>query len=439
MMRPSRRHVLAMGGAAAASVGLIGSARAQVAPENRIYVGTVFPSRTGLSTVRSSINDYPGEGGRMGTILAETVIGREAESEGLFLDVLLASSPSAESARRAAERLVEANEVDFLVGGIGVGQAEALSQVAEAAQIPFFNVGSSRDALRKGDCGRYTFHIEASDAMYLDAIAMLGAEQGKRRWFIVYEDNEDGMAKQQRAIRAIARYGNGAEVVGGAAVQDEQPVYINEANAIGRSNADVVLLALNAVDEIAFLNQMETLGSETAVLTLPTYLTQTRDFTATIRFLAAVNNPRETLSLWETTYQDNGAADFNERFLSRWSETVDPTAWASYQAVKIALEVRKAIGTLSGPEVVEYLESPEAVFDVFKGPGTSFRPWDHQLRQPLNVVAVDQEIEWVRTELQTRVGIASYSRELPAPDAAADPTTRLDMLGDGPDETSCTF
>ena len=34
---------------------------------NRVHIGTVFPGRTGLSTVLSSINDYPGEGGRNGT------------------------------------------------------------------------------------------------------------------------------------------------------------------------------------------------------------------------------------------------------------------------------------------------------------------------------------------------------------------------------------
>ncbi|MGD9738188.1 MAG: ABC transporter substrate-binding protein, partial [Bauldia sp.] len=410
-MRPSRRQLIAAGSMAAVAAPFVKVARAQEAAANRIHIGTVFPARTGLSTVLSSINDYPGEGGRNGAILGETAVGELALAAGVPLDVLLASSPSVEAARRAGERLVEANNINILIGGVGEGQADILSQIAEEAQIPFFNVGEPSDALRAA-CRRFTFHIEPSDAMYLDALAMLGREKGYTRWFLIYPDDAAGQARMQRATRALQTY-SGGEVVGGAAVTKEQPVYANEANAIGRSGADVMLVMLDAIDQIAFLNQMETLGVDLPPLVLPTAITQTRDFTATIRFLAAINNPRETLQSWETTYTANGAEAFNQRYLARWSEAVDPTGWATYHAIKIAFDVHQTIGTLDGPAVVEYLESPEAVFDVLKGPGTSFRPWDHQLRQPIQVVRVDQEVEWIRANLQSRVAIAAYERDLP--------------------------
>lgn len=438
MLRPSRRQALALGGGLAASVGFSGLARAQEATANRIHIGTVFPARTGLSTVLSSINDYPGEGGRMGSILGETAIGEVASQAGVTLDVLLASSPSVDATRRAGERLVEANQVNFLVGGVGAGEAAVLAEIAEAAQIPFFNVGDPDDALRGAGCGRYTFHIEASNAMYLDGLAILGTERGYTSWFLIYPNTESGQLLAQRATRAVARHGGGATVTGGAAVEREQPVYLNEANQIANSGADVVLIMLDAVDQIAFMNQSETMGVTQPFLTLPTAITQTRDFTSTIRFLAAVNNPRETLQNWETTYAANGAEAFNQRYLARWSEAVDPTGWGAYHAVKIAFDIYQAIGTVEGPAVVEYLESPDAVFDVLKGPGTSFRPWDHQLRQPLHVVGIDQEVEWVRAELQTRVAIGNFEREIPSP-TDGDAIANLDQLGDGPDDTTCSF
>lgn len=434
-IHPSRRQLLAAGGMAAVAAPFVRVARAQEATQGRIHIGTVFPAKTGLSTVLSSINDYPGEAGRNGAILGETAIGELALAAGVPLDVLLASSPSVAAARRAGERLVQADNINVLIGGVGEGQADILSQIAEEAQIPFFNVGEPSDALRAA-CRRFTFHVEPSDAMYLDALAMLGREKGYTKWFLVYPDDADGERRMQRATRAIERY-SGGEVVGAAAVIREQPVYANEANAIGRSGADVMLIMLGAVDQIAFLNQMETLGIDLPPLMLPTAITQTRDFTATIRFLAAVNNPREILQSWETTYTENGAEAFNQRYLARWSEAVDPPGWATFNAVKIAFEVYQAIGTLDGPAVVEYLESPEAVFDVMKGPGTSFRPWDHQLRQPIQVVSVDQEAEWVRAELQSRVGIASYERDIPAA-TEGDVVAALDQLGDGPDDLVCT-
>ncbi len=439
MWRPSRRQLMVSGGAAAASAGLLPVARAQGLGIPEMRIATIFPARTGLSTVRTSINDYPGDGGRMGAILGETAIGEEANALGTFLDVLLANSPSPEAARRAADRMIEIEDICAIIGGVGEGQAEVLSEVAGRAGVPFFNVGSSVDALRQGACNRFTFHVEASAAMYLDALAELGASADHRRWFLVYEDTDDGKALQRRAMRAIERHGAGGATVGGAAVEREQPVYVNEVNLLDHVGSDVVLLLLPAIDQIAFLNQMETLGVMTPALTFPDVVSQTRDYIAAARFQSEINNPRYRVASWETTVQTNGAAAFNNRFMGRWSEPVDPTAWASFAAVRILWETVKAVGSLDSMAIVEHLESPAAVFDVMKGPGVSFRPWDHQLRQPLYLVSVDQQVEWVRTELSTRVAIASLAGEFPKADTAGDVVAQLDAYGDGPEDSTCRF
>jgi branched-chain amino acid transport system substrate-binding protein len=437
MFTPSRRQLLALGGAAATSSLIpFGAARAQGI--ERIHIGTVFPAATGLSTVRTSINDYPGTGARNAVILAESVVGELASAAGHPFDILLASSPSVESAIRATERLIEAQGAIAIVGGVGAGQAEAISDICEQARIPFFNVGSSNDALRGGSCRRYTFHMEASAAMFLDAMAMWGASQGYRRWFVLHENNPEGEAMMRRAAAAIAQHGAGGEVAAAAGVDIEQPVYINEANAIGRSNADVLLLLVNPIDQIAFLNQIETYGfGNVPSLTFPDVISQTRDFIASARLYAQINNPRYRFSAWDTTQTANGAAGFNEAYVNRWSEPADPTAWTAYHAVKILYETIVAVNSTDADAIVDYLESPETVFDVLKGPGSSFRPWDHQLRQPIEVVRVDQDVQWVRGEVQTRIAIAQVETELPAAVAGDDVIARLDTLGDGPGAAVC--
>lgn len=105
--------------------------------------------------------------------------------------------------------------------------------------------------------------------------------------------------------------------------------------------------------------------------------------------------------------------------------------------MKIAFDVHQAIGTLDGPAVVDYLESPEAVFDVLKGPGTSFRPWDHQLRQPIHVVRVDQDVEWIRADVSSRIAIGAFDHALPAAVEGGDIIATLDQLGDGADDMAC--
>ena len=135
MWMPNRRNLLASGGALAASAGFARASRAQEVLQGEIRIGTIFPARTGLSTVRTSINDYPGEAARQGVILAETVFGEEArEVRGdEELDVLLANAPIAEAAERAGHRLVDIEKVHCLIGGVGEGQAEVLSAIAHEA------------------------------------------------------------------------------------------------------------------------------------------------------------------------------------------------------------------------------------------------------------------------------------------------------------------
>ena len=434
----TRRRLLVLGGTAVAAK-LCGVSLGQVSVANSIRIGAVFPTKTGEMAIRTSIYDVIGEAARMGAILAGDELGTQADPLGMRLEVLLASSPNADAAFRAGQRLVATEGVSALIGGLGEGQAEALSAVANEHRIPFFNIGSPSAALRGEICSRYTFHVEASAAMYLDALADWFAESDHRRWFVIYEDSGEGAALHDRAVKAITQHQAGGEVVGAAAVVPEQPVYTAEVEAIRRADADVVLLLLDPLDQIPFLAQSESMGLDVPMAPFPDPVTQTRDYFATARYQAPRVGPGHRIVLWETTLEANGAGELNDHFMARWGEPVNPTAWAAYQAVKIFYNAVVSTGTLEGSVLVDYLESPEAVFDVQKGTGVSFRSWDHQLRQPLYVVNIDPEAEW-GPELTRRVELVDLVGELPAaPTSDILPAERLDLLGDGPGESDCYF
>lgn len=437
MWRPTRRRLLAAGGALA-SAGLVHLARAQAPGGQQLRVGTVFPARTGInSTVATSVNDYVGQAARMGAILADRQIAEQAEA-GPGIHILLANTPTAEAAQRAAQRLIAMNGVHALVGGIGDGQAEILSAAAEEARIPFLNIGSPRDALRHGSCGQYTFHVAASAAMYLDTMVAWSASENHRRWFVVHEDSEDGWDLQQRASVTIARHGAGGELVGSAATVTDQLIYGREMNAVRDSGADMILLLLDPDDQLVFLGQQESYRLDVPAAVFPSAVSQTRDYIAAARPRSGTHNPDYRFALWEATLESNGADAFNESFMSRWGEVTDPAAWASYQSIKILFGAALGAGSMEGTALIQYLESAEAVFDVSKGPGTSFRTWDHQLRQPLYLVRVNQEAAWTRLSLSSRVEIAEIAAELPnLGPQATNPAERLDQFGDGPDDSAC--
>lgn len=112
---------------------------------------------------------------------------------------------------------------------------------------------------------------------------------------------------------------------------------------------------------------------------------------------------------------------------------MDSPAWAAYESVKILNEAVSSSGTLEAAKIIDYLENPQTTLDVHKGPGVSFRAWDHQLRQPLYVIKLAGNNRQL-------LNLASVVAELPVlSESSPDPIKRLDHLGGLRNESSCRF
>ncbi|MEX2542108.1 MAG: quinoprotein dehydrogenase-associated putative ABC transporter substrate-binding protein [Trueperaceae bacterium] len=396
-----------------------------------VRVGVVIPGTTGHSRIRASINDLVGDAARMGALMAESDIANLEAVENT-LKVLPASSPSAEAAFRAAERLVATEEVTAIVGGLGDGQAERLSEALAAGEVLFFNIGSPSMALREL-CNPATFHIEPSAAMYLDALAEWYSERGMESWFVVHEDNPAGEALRERAVRAIESHGGG-ELAGTAATTIEQPVYSAEISELEVSGADVVLLLLGPADQIAFVSQQQSFASGAIVAMYPHPITQTRDFIAATSDAARDGGADQRMMSWETTLEEGAMGVLNERYTSRWGQPMDTPAWSSYQAIRIVDQAVRDSDSDDSAALVAYLESPDTSFEA-KGLELSFRPWDHQLGQPLYVVDVNPDAQW-GTNLSQMVAFAELAGTVPSElgDGARE---RLLALGDDEEALAC--
>lgn len=418
----TRRRVLALGGASLAG-GLLKGALAQAAEGQVLRVGAVLPARTGATPLEVFSSEIAGESARLGALTAA----EEIEALGRRLEVLLASAPDEAAALRAAERLLAMGRVFALIGGASKEQVLALSRLAEARQVPFFNIGSVSDALREA-CGRYTFHIEASAAMYLDALADAFAPLLPRRWFLVYEDSEEGKARYQRARKALLER-HGMEEAGRASVAAETLEFGLEYRAILEARPDVVLLLLNPLAQLNFLGQHDTANSSFQVSGFPDPVTQTRAFWAALHQAAPQLGSGYRVALWEATLDTGGARELNGRFASRWGQPMDPAAWAAYAAVKILFESVLATGGTEASRLVAHLEDPKTVFELHKGVPLSFRPWDHQLRQPLYIVQLNPGVE-PGPRLTQQMALVRLTNQLPHTPPGTDPVAWLDQLGD---------
>jgi len=435
MTHPTRRQLLATGAALGASLALPNIGRAQPAAPDRLRIGVITPSSTGLLPIFTPGDDIIGDAARQGALMADGVVGEEAARAGIQLVLMPTNAPTDTAAFRAAQRFTETESVDAIIGGVGAGHAEMIAPVAEAAGIPFFNISTPDRSLRQ-ECLRYTFHIDASAAMYIDALVMLGASLGHRSWFVVHENTPGGEDLRQRAVQAVSLLSGGGSVVGAMGARPEEAFYGPQIDAARGSDADAILLLTGDVDQLVFCAQGDSLGLSMPIFPLPYPNTQLREYMRELLQMAPSTGPDYRVALWDASLDEGDAGEFNNRYITQWGSAAEAPAWAAYQAVKIIFEAVRDTGSKDGAALVDYLENSGAEFALAKGPGVSFRPWDHQLRQPLYAIRVVKDAEWQWEVPTTHVALAEVMGELPE-QAGDDAKARLDGIGDGPEGNDC--
>lgn len=407
-------------------------ATAQGVFERPLNIGLLLPREAALEPVEGKRPETAAQAALLGGLMVRDELRHNASLLGIDVDVIIAAIGE-EGPAEAARRLLQDEGVIGLVGGFGPEHALELARFADEHAVPFLNIGTPHDRLRNEECGDYLFHVEPSDAMYLDAITGWFVRAGFRRWAFVHDDDERGKALYQRAAWALeSRHFAGREAARVALPAPAEDVAWGEVVArLKRGRPDVVLLLLGPARQLEFLEASATAGEEWEVAGFPYPDAQTRAFYAAWARAGAHDEDLYRASAWEATLDAYGAREFNERFAARWGTPMDASAWAAYQAVRIIYDSAIATRSLDGPRLAAHMADPNSVFDVWKGIGVSFRPWDQQLRQSLYLVLLassgDAEPE------VTLVG------ELPALYLPrTDPVERLDQLGDLAERSRCT-
>lgn len=424
-----RRRITVAAIVVAALAGLFGPATAQFAPEGPIRIGIILPTPPEGATEPWQFelaSQY-----EHGAILGEEEHLFNSQLLGVDFAVLYEYANGPEEALAAAERLLEQGAFG-IAGAYSIEELMVLGAWAEERGIPFMNLGVQSDLFRNEMCFATTFHIEASAAMYLDSLAGWYIRDGFRRWHVVRSDTDEGQRLQDRLSYSIEERHFGARQVARSVYSDDIDVasLIAEFN---RSNADLLVLLLDPTEQLEVFAALEEAGFAGQVAAFPYPETQTRQYMLELLEVApSIDHYRAVL--WEPTLDTSGAIEFNLRHRNRWDgQTMDGPSWSGFHAVKVLYDTAAFGRSLDGPTLVDYLETPNAVFDLHKLLGASFRPWDHQLRQALYLVYVEPDAESVfRTGLLVGQLPALY---LPG----TDPLERLDQIGDLRGDTRCSF
>lgn len=309
----------------------------------------------------SNVIPEPTDAGRRGAELA--II--DSNSTGRFLkqqfELQSAESEQADELLAAAERQHQAGIRLFVVNA----PAATLRQLSE--RLPdslLFNAGSADDGLRREQCLGNVLHTLPSRAMLADALAQFLAVRKWTHWLLVTGTTEDDNAYADALKRAAKRFGH--KIVAEKpwsfdndqrrSAQAEMPLFTQA------SEYDVVLVADERGDFGEYLPYNTW---------LPRPVAGTQGLTPTA---------------WHKTVETFGAAQLQKRFeelAGRWMNDRDFAAWMAVRS--IAAAVTKLRG--AEPQAIRTLAlSADLPLDGFKGRKLSFRPWNGELRQPIELV-----------------------------------------------------
>ena len=405
------------------------------------YLAAVLIIHSGYATVAESSNAI--ETFKIGHIVAETdstgkalaeraTMGAELALEetnvlagyfGKRFILLSKRSKTPKFAQTIAEQLIREENVIAIVGTIDDRSATLISKVAEQSDVPFFNCGSRADALRNENCGRYTFHSEASNSMYVEALGqwLIYKERAARWYFLTTKSPID------QEIYAIAKSyleENGGAEVGHAEVDRAKRDFSAELVEIDSLSPAVVFLTLKGQPTTDFLQQFLRKGLSSRVV-LPSVNLADVEKEA---FQAA---PIVWPALWYDGLFRYSARELNSRFRKKFNQPMDSRAWANWAAVKMIGEAVVRTADAEGPHLVRYFES-EPPFDGHKGESLTFRYWNHQLRQPIYLLAPSSSVgdsPRLRLELTTQVPVSGI-------EIGGD---RIDSIGISQSDTGCAF
>ncbi len=368
------------------------------------------------------VGQYAVEGARLAAEEANYVAGAFGKVVRLLAEV--ATSP--DDAEKKARKLVRQGGAKAILGGGDDLLTRAIQGTSAREGVIYLNTMSRSEALRGARCHRLTFHVEASLAMYTDAMGQWLVRRAKQpRWGFLTPDSQAGAEMERLAARALRR--NGGTVVAREVVPAGTRDYRGTLTTLAKAGPDVVIMNLAGPSLLQALAQFTEL-SLTVQVAGPVM--------EAVEFWQA--EPARLTGVWPVLwfhrFRRYSGRELNKRLAKALGHPAESHAWASYTAMKAVWEAVLRGGRDDTAGLVSYFEKGRGV-DAHKGQPLTFRPWDHQLRQPLMVVrsqvpAADAK-RWDIFDLLGEVPL----RGTPGENRAA----VLDTLGLSAAESTCRF
>ncbi len=317
-------------------------------PPPPLYDLTAVPQDEALQGARLAIQDNNTTGRFLGQHfgLEEVVLGK------------------GQSPAEAARKLVDKG-VGLILVDLPAEQLLAVSDALKGRDAVLFNVAAEDNSLRGKDCRANIFHVAPSRAMLTDALGQFLLRKRWTRLFLVH-----GKTPADKLYAKSVRHS--AKKFGLDIVAEKPWTYGPLAQARGDNITEAAALDFTQgydFDVLVVADEEDNFGDYLL------YHTRRPKLVVGTQGLIAAS--------WHKTQFAFGSEQLQDRFLllaHRHMRPIDYQAWVATRAIGAAVVHLKS----GDPRAIAaYMITPGFDLAAFKGVAVSFRPWDHQLREPL--------------------------------------------------------
>jgi ABC transporter substrate binding protein (PQQ-dependent alcohol dehydrogenase system) len=297
--------------------------------------------------------------GAQAAIRESRIIGR---SIGVKFSLEHVEIESAEKAVDEVARLITGTAVKAILLDLPLAPFQAVvERFSDNDDVVFFNIRHRDDSLRQTNCAPSLFHALPSHRMLTDALAQYLKSRGWTRVLVLAREAEEDQNLADRFTASAKKFG--------LTVADRRAFVLGN-DPRERDKNNIALLTGNARYDAIFLADAE--GE------FGRYVPY-----ATFRPRPVVGTDGLIASAWHWTWERYGAPQLNQRFDRRASRHMAEEDWAAWVAVRSAVEAVTRSGSTEVTTIKTILTADDFAVDLYKGVPGGFRPWNHQLRQPI--------------------------------------------------------
>lgn len=378
------------------------------------------PIKLGHLTPLTGFLGPMGEFAVLGARMAVEEVNSGGGVMGRQIELLAEDSVNPQTASTKAQRMVERDKVNALVGEISSASGLAISQVATRSRTLFLQTGCNSDELRGANCSRYMFHLDACNTMYVRTIGQRLLKENMvkgKRWMAFTADYAFGHDLFKQMSKFMEQHG--AEFVSNDMIPTDATEFSASLLKIRQQKPDIVISNLAGNQTTNFTKQYNEFGIDIPFAGA--------DMNMTSIWGAGKDAFSGTWPIiWTHQVKAQSAQDFVKRFQERWDRLPENQAVNDYLAVKMIAQAMNETKSLESDKLVEYLESG-VEFDVLRERKGYFRPWDHQLMYEMYTVTAGKDAKADRFDFMVT--------SEPVPDKSES----LEILAPTKEENMCNF